>query len=126
MYVHKRPKGGQLPTPIGHGQLQGGRIRSRGPRARASDSPINHRVGGQSPTKRARRSAFPRSSWSTVFALIQRMMQRPTAPSEAAWKCPARRPTALRPRVIMRVAYPLGVDPTPGCGNASSGSGVGR
>ena len=39
-------------------------------------SPISQNIGGQRPTNSARRSAFPRSSWSTVFARIQSAMQR--------------------------------------------------
>jgi hypothetical protein len=39
-------------------------------------SPISQNMGGQRPTNSARRSAFPRSSWSTVFARIQSAMQR--------------------------------------------------
>jgi hypothetical protein len=41
-----------------------------------TESPISQNMGGQRPTNSARRSAFPRSSWSTVFARIQSAMQR--------------------------------------------------
>jgi hypothetical protein len=44
--------------------------------SRCTASPISQNIGGHSPTNNARRSALPRSSWSTVLARIHRAMQR--------------------------------------------------
>src|SRR5689334_2276681 len=55
-------------------------------------SPISQNMGGQSPTNRARRSALPRSSWSTVLARIHSPMQSPIDPTDAACRYTPRRP----------------------------------
>lgn len=47
-------------------------------------SPMSQNIGGQSPTKSARRSAFPRSSSPTVLARIHRPMQSAIEPSDVA------------------------------------------
>ena len=53
---------------------------------------MSQSIGGQRPTNSARRSAFPRSLWSCVFALIQSPMHRTTEPIEARCRCQPRRP----------------------------------
>jgi hypothetical protein len=68
---------------------------------RSMESPINQISGGHKPTKRARRSALPRSSWSTVLARIHSAMQSPTAPSERNCMCPDRNPESWRRFVNM-------------------------
>ena len=45
---------------------------------------MSQNMGGHSPTNKARRSALPRASWSTVFARIHRPMQRPPPPPSGA------------------------------------------
>src|SRR5690349_24183175 len=71
------------------------------------ESPICQRVGAQRPTKRARRSALPRSSWSTVLARIQRPMHKPTDPSERTWNCEPRRPLRCNASTIILVLLPV-------------------
>jgi hypothetical protein len=72
-----------------------------------SESPICQSVGAQRPTKSARRSALPRSSWSTVLARIQRPIHRPTEPSESRWKCDPRRPLRCNPSTITTPFVPV-------------------
>ncbi len=60
-------------------------------------------VGAHRPTKIARRSAFPRSSWSTVFARIHSPMQSQTEPSDDACSCQLRSPSRWRALVITPV-----------------------
>ncbi len=57
---------------------------------------MSHRVGGHSPTNRARRSALPRCSWSTVLARIHSPMQRPTLARDVRCRCPPRSPSRWR------------------------------
>ena len=71
-----------------------------------SESPMSHSIGGHSPTKRARRSALPRSSWSTVFARIHSVMQRPMPASDARCRCQLRGPAWWRIFVNMLHGYP--------------------
>jgi hypothetical protein len=63
---------------------------------------MSQMVGGHSPTKMARRSALPRSSWSTVFARIHSPMHSPIAAMERICACAARSPT--RWRVVVSIA----------------------
>ena len=63
----------------------------RSPLARASRSwrrrtvsPMSHNIGGQSPTKIARRSALPRASSPMVLARIQSVMHSAIEASEVA------------------------------------------
>src|SRR3954447_25267007 len=49
----------------------------------ATDSPMSQSIGGQRPTKSARRSAFTRSSSPVVLARIHSTTQRPTLLSES-------------------------------------------
>ena len=70
---------------------------------RSRESPISQISGGHKPTKRARRSALPRSSWSTVLARIHSAMQSPTEPSEKYCMCPARNPESCRRFVNMEL-----------------------
>jgi hypothetical protein len=78
-----------------------------GPRScSCSESPMSHSIGGHSPTKRARRSALPRSSWSTVFARIHSVMQRPMPASDARCRCQLRGPAWWRIFVNMLHGYP--------------------
>jgi hypothetical protein len=49
-----------------------------------SESPISQNIGGHRPTNKARRSALPRSSWSTVLARIHKPMHSPIDPRAAA------------------------------------------
>jgi hypothetical protein len=72
-----------------------------------SESPICQSVGAQRPTKRARRSALPRSSWSTVLARIHRPTHRPTEPSESAWNWDPRRPLRCNVSTIMYALVPV-------------------
>ena len=71
-----------------------------------SESPMSHSIGGHSPTKRARRSALPRSSWSTVLARIHNVMHRPTLASDARCRCQLRGPAWWRIFVNMLHGYP--------------------
>src|SRR5690348_6029445 len=71
------------------------------------ESPICQSVGAQRPTKRARRSALPRSSWSTVLARIQRPMHKPTDPSERTWNCEPRRPLRCNASTTILVLLPV-------------------
>src|SRR4051812_21439739 len=61
---------------------------------------------GEWPTKIARRSAFSRSDWSTVFALIQRPRPRESVASEAVCRCQPRRPAVYINFRSMTVPYP--------------------
>ena len=67
---------------------------------------MSQNIGGHSPTNSARRSALPRSSWSTVFARIQSVMQSQMVASEQACKYQPRRPHALKAFVSMAAGYP--------------------
>jgi hypothetical protein len=49
-----------------------------------SESPISQNIGGHRPTNSARRSALPRSSWSTVLARIHKPMHKPIEATEVA------------------------------------------
>jgi Domain of unknown function (DUF1990) len=69
-------------------------------------SPISHRVGGQSPTNRARRSALPRSSWSTVLARIHKPMHNATEPRDASCRCALRSPARRSVPVMVTLAPP--------------------
>jgi len=51
-----------------------------------------HSVGAHSPTNIARRSALPRSAWSTVFARIHRLTHSATDPTDSAWTWLSRTP----------------------------------
>lgn len=53
-------------------------------------------MGGHDPTNSARRSALPRSSWSTVLARIHGPMQSPPGPSESSSMCHGRDPARWR------------------------------
>ena len=64
--------------------------------ARSAASPISQNIGGHNPTNSARRSAFPRSSWSTVLARIHSARHRRMLPSEVPWRCAPRRPSRRR------------------------------
>ncbi len=76
--------------------------------SRRTDSLINQKVGGQSPTNRARRSALPRSSWSTVFARIHSPMQSAMQPSDTLCRWIARTPTRRRiVPMVTRHGFPL-------------------
>ena len=68
---------------------------------RSRESPISQIRGGHKPTKRARRSALPRSSWSTVLARIHNAMQSATEPSEKYCMCAGRNPKSWRRFVNM-------------------------
>src|SRR3954453_3675637 len=67
---------------------------------------MSQNIGGHRPTNRARRSALPRSSWSTVFARIHRPMHSPIAPNERPCSCQLRRPASWRAFVSMRARLP--------------------
>src|SRR3954466_5410445 len=69
---------------------------------------MSQNIGGHSPTNSARRSALPRSSWSTVLARIHSPMHRPIAPSPPAWRCQPRRPASWSALVSMRADLPAG------------------
>jgi len=65
---------------------------------------MSQNIGGHRPTKRARRSAFPRSSSPMVFARTQSTMQSRTDDSDAAWKCQPRRPDLTMSRMPIAAA----------------------
>ena len=62
--------------------------------ARSSESPMSHKLGGHKPTNSARRSALPRSSWSTVLARIHSATHSPIEPRDSDCMCQSRRPTS--------------------------------
>ncbi len=67
---------------------------------------MSQRVGGQRPTNSARRSAFPRSSWSTVFARIHSAMHSAIEPKDSACICQPLRPASWRRLVSIARDYP--------------------
>jgi hypothetical protein len=68
---------------------------------------MSHSMGGHKPTNNARLSAFPRSSWSTVFARIQSPMHNPMEPSDAACMCHSRNPARCILCSSMSDLYPF-------------------
>ena len=67
-----------------------------------------HSVGAHNPTNIARRSALPRSSWSTVFARIHRLMHSATDPTDSAWTWLSRTPERWSVLMITKGVCPRG------------------
>jgi UV DNA damage endonuclease len=82
------------------------RRRRPGRSRRSMESPMSHSVGAQSPTNSARRSALPRSSWSTILARCHSRMHSSTPPIASVWSIHPRRPARYSALVSMDGALP--------------------
>lgn len=67
---------------------------------------MSHGIGGRRQTNRARRSAFPGSSWATGWVRIPSPVPRPRRPGDMACSIQRRSPAAASARVITTPPYP--------------------